>query len=721
MPRFPISAAGPLLVVLTLACGGDSGPTGPVVRTPTAITLVSGNGQTGPVGTPLPTPVVVRVTDGQGPLAGVTVRFTPTEGNGGGSPETAVTLADGTAQTSWILGTVPGTAHRLEASVQGLTPKVSFTATAETGPPAAVAPTGVLSSYAVVSRPTAIPLMVRVTDLFDNPVAGVAVTFAITEGGGTATGTGAVTGPTGVAQVGSWTLGPAPGVNRMRATIAGGAFTEVIAIGTAASVTVIEGNNQAVNAGTLVPVRPAVLAVDGDGAPLAGVPITFTAAAGSGTVGSGVVLTDAAGVARPGSWTLSLTPGPNQMQATAPGLDPVLIVATGIEAIPATVTAEPAGSLGGFVGNYLSTLPQVRVRDAGGNPVAGASLAWEVTEGSGTTPQILSRTDAQGRARAPAWRLGPLVGLNRLSARLVATAGGSNLAQFVEIPPVEFEATGTPLPPGEYQIELRFTRGDPTPAQRAAFENAVNRWGQLILGDLPDIPVNQPPAASGCFPALNETIDDLVIYVVLEPIDGPGGILGQAGPCLIRNDGGFPIVGLMQFDPPDLITLENDGRLEAVILHEMGHVIGMPFLWNRNNLSIGRGGGDPHFIGPTALSVFPTLFGPTNLYTGTPVPLENTGGGGTRDSHWRESVLRNELMTGFINAGSNPLTALSVVSLRDVGYVVNDALADVLVILPAAFAAFGDSSPGIWLVEGRLPDPIIALDRRGRPVATIPR
>lgn len=710
-----------MVVSLTLACGGDSGPTGPVVRTPTAIALVSGSGQTGPVGTPLPTPVVVRVTDAQGPMAGITVSFAPTEGNGGGSPQTAVTLADGTAQTTWILGTVPGTAHRLQASVQGLTATVSFSATAELGPPAAVAPTGVLSSYAVVARPTAIPLAVRVTDLFDNPVAGVAVTFSVTEGGGSATGTSAVSGTNGVAQVGSWTLGPAPGINRMRATITGGSFTEVIAIGTAAAVTVIAGNNQSANAGTLVPVRPAVLALDGDGSPLAGVPVTFTAAAGSGTVQNGVVLTDAAGVARPGSWTLSLAPGLNQMQATPQGLEPVLIVATGLEAVPAALVAEPFAPLSGFAGNFLSALPEVVVRDAGGNPVAGAYVSWEVTEGAGTVPLLLTRTDALGRARAPAWRLGPSVGLNRISARVVPAPAQGSEGLFVELPPVNFEATSTLVPPGAYQIELRFTRGEPTPSQRAAFESAVLRWQQLILGDVPDIPVNQPPATSGCFPALNETIDDLVIYVVLEPIDGPGGILGQAGPCLIRNNGGFPLVGLMQFDPPDLITLENDGRLEAVILHEMGHVIGMPFLWNRNGLSIGRGGGDPHFVGPTALSVFPTLFGPGNLYTGTPVPLENTGGGGTRDSHWRESVLRNELMTGFINAGVNPLSALSVVSLRDVGYIVNDALSDQLTILPAAFATFGASGSGIWLVEGRLPDPIIALDHRGRPVATIPR
>jgi hypothetical protein len=85
--------------------------------------------------------------------------------------------------------------------------------------------------------------------------------------------------------------------------------------------------------------------------------------------------------------------------------------------------------------------------------------------------------------------------------------------------------------------------------------------------------------------------------------------------------------------------------------------------------------------------VFPTLFGAGAFYPGTPVPVENIGGPGTRDGHWRESVLRNELMTGIINAGANPLSALSLVSLRDLGYLVDDAVAEFFEILPSLMAA----------------------------------
>jgi len=54
-----------------------------------------------------------------------------------------------------------------------------------------------------------------------------------------------------------------------------------------------------------------------------------------------------------------------------------------------------------------------------------------------------------------------------------------------------------------------------------------------------------------------------------------------------------------------------------------------------------------------------------------PVPVENTGGPGTRDSHWRETLFRNELMSGFIAAAGNPLSRITAASLQDIGYLVN--------------------------------------------------
>ena len=56
--------------------------------------------------------------------------------------------------------------------------------------------------------------------------------------------------------------------------------------------------------------------------------------------------------------------------------------------------------------------------------------------------------------------------------------------------------------------------------------------------------------------------------------------------------------------------------------------------------------------------------------------MENGGGAGTRDSHWRESVFKNELMSGFIAAPNNPLSKVTVASLQDLGYQVDMSAAE---------------------------------------------
>ena len=59
------------------------------------------------------------------------------------------------------------------------------------------------------------------------------------------------------------------------------------------------------------------------------------------------------------------------------------------------------------------------------------------------------------------------------------------------------------------------------------------------------------------------------------------------------------------------------------------------------------------------------------------VPVANVGGAGSRDSHWRESNMGNELMTPTYNGGiANPLSRVTIGSLADLGYTVNMGVAD---------------------------------------------
>lgn len=209
-----------------------------------------------------------------------------------------------------------------------------------------------------------------------------------------------------------------------------------------------------------------------------------------------------------------------------------------------------------------------------------------------------------------------------------------------------------------YKIEVRFL-GGLTSAQKNAFKAAANRWTKVIVGDVPSVIVN------------GEVIDDLLIMAQGVAIDGPGRTLGQAGPTHLRPlsagaNAFLPARGLMSFDTADLAQMQANGTLRDVITHEMGHVIGIGSIWTNKGVLVGANTTNPRFTGTNAKKEYGVLKG-----TGpVAVPVENTGGAGTRDSHWREAVFKNELMSGFIAAPSNPISKLTVASLKDLGYVV---------------------------------------------------
>jgi len=218
--------------------------------------------------------------------------------------------------------------------------------------------------------------------------------------------------------------------------------------------------------------------------------------------------------------------------------------------------------------------------------------------------------------------------------------------------------------PSPFTIEVRFV-GGLTPTQQNAFKLAADRWSRVIVGDLPGVVVD------------GELIDDILILAQGADLDGPGKILGQAGPTVLRSKaaGAFaflPAKGEMTFDTADLSQMEAAGTLNDVITHEMGHVLGIGTVWTHKKLLKGANTSNTTFSGAGAMAEFGTLKG-----TGPgAVPVENTGGPGTANSHWRETVFGNELMTGFVRSAGNPLSRMTAASLADLGYKIDITAAE---------------------------------------------
>jgi len=217
-----------------------------------------------------------------------------------------------------------------------------------------------------------------------------------------------------------------------------------------------------------------------------------------------------------------------------------------------------------------------------------------------------------------------------------------------------------------FTIEVRFL-GGLTETQKSAFRLAADRWSKVIVGDLPSVQVE------------GEVVDDVLILAQGANIDGVGNILGQAGPSFLRpaNAGPaafLPAKGEMTFDSSDLADMEANGTLNDVITHEMGHVLGIGTVWTHKNFLRGAGRANPTFTGPQAMQEYGNLVG--GGVGPRRVPVENHGGTGTRDSHWREGVFGNELMTGFVGDAPNPLSRLTIASLSDLGYQVDFSAAE---------------------------------------------
>ncbi|HEY0780203.1 MAG TPA: leishmanolysin-related zinc metalloendopeptidase [Gemmatirosa sp.] len=428
-----------------------------------------------------------------------------------------------------------------------------------------------------------------------------------------------------------------------------------------------------------------VAACSGDGspAPIVVVPtrIAFATQPDSAIVGDTVALgattTDASG--RRGTiGTLTFTTSDTTV-ARVSRAGVVRFVGAGSAVVTAQVNGLPGGAspLTLATPTLVSLAPAARLRvlptriDA----VPGEQVALSATVFDSTGNRIAYPVTYASDNTAVAALVGGTVTAGTAGSAQIAVRAsfrGRGVGQMLPV-------TIAPVAQSAFHIDL-VQVGVVDPRYAAVFTRAAEFWQSVITASLPSQPLDL--AAGSCgdgTPALSIQSTGVTIFFRVDSIDGTSNILGAAGPCVLRTDpatqlAGLPVVGTMRFDSADFSGLVNDGTAYDVIRHEMGHVLGIGTLWNvagGHSYLTNDGTLDPEYAGPQGEAGSATL---GFTLDGSTVPVENVGGAGTAGAHWRSSVFRSELMTGYLaQTPTHPASRLTILSLADLGYSVNVA------------------------------------------------
>jgi 5-hydroxyisourate hydrolase-like protein (transthyretin family) len=402
------SASALLLGLLAAGCNGEVVSGG---GAPAKMVVVSGDLQTATVGTELAQPLVVRVVDeGDRPVRNQLVNFRVTRGGGSVFAGSAITNRDGIAQERWTLGTVADTqqveARAVDATTGAAVVFATFRAVGLAGAAASIAPVqSTLAGMPGAAAADSAAALVR--DAHGNPVPGVAVTWAVTAGGGSVSPATSTTNAQGIARA-QWTLGgtvAAPQTLRASAGASMNAtFTATAAVGAGATLTVVSGGGQT------SPVfgefaQPLVVEVRQNGIPVEGAQVQWTTGAGSfSDVPTTTTVTDAQGRAS-ARWKAGGQAGTQTATATLMGASVSFTgtVTPGAPTFIFSTTPLPATVAAGTVSQQ-----KWRVLDRiGGNPVPGVEVQFTTTYG--TVSPATATTDADGHVTTT-WTFPTLIG-----------------------------------------------------------------------------------------------------------------------------------------------------------------------------------------------------------------------------------------------------------------------------------------------------------------------
>lgn len=346
---------------------------------------------------------------------------------------TTATAASGVASFSNLAFDKAGT-YTLSFAATGLTSATSSSFSVTAGVAKNITADSGAAQSAAVGSVLPLPLVVLVTDLYGNPVAGAGVAWAVTAGGGSVDSASTATNASGRTRA-KLTLGATAGTNTATATASGltGSPVTFTATGTASAATQLIITQQpptTVTAGAAMSPALTVTAKDALGNVSTTFTGTVTAAIGtnpaSGTLAGTTSVAAVNGVATFSTLNVNNVGTGYTLIFTATGLTSATSTGFSITTAAASQTIADSGAVqSGQAGQPAPAALVVRVADAFGNPISGRSVTWTVKSGGGSLDSTATTTDANGRSRVK-WLLGLTVG----SQVIVAKAGLADSAIF---------------------------------------------------------------------------------------------------------------------------------------------------------------------------------------------------------------------------------------------------------------------------------------------------
>lgn len=269
--------------------------------------------------------------------------------------------------------------------------------------PAGIATVAGAAQQAAAGRILPQAVVVRVTSRRSRPIEGTTVKFHLVDGQGSLLPDSATTDADGRART-VWTLGDVPGrqtllanVDRVDSALAIVAEAEPVAANT--HIAALQDTVRA-PAGRAVGEAVGIRLTDSTGRTLADLPVTWTALDGGSAAGL-EPRTDSVGEAH-AKWVLGRKVGTQRLRAQigtgigAHAIRPLTLLATALAGAPKAILAVSGDGQNVAAGSALRKPIVLRVVDAAGNGVAGATLALSAS--GGTLRDSVVETDALGMA-----------------------------------------------------------------------------------------------------------------------------------------------------------------------------------------------------------------------------------------------------------------------------------------------------------------------------------